>query len=159
MTQTATLPSDVELAEALLPICIAAGDAILAVRRAGHGVEWKEDNSPVTEADRAAEAIIIGERFGINPQTLVDVLNASTGRNNTTENKITQFMLSGKFNSGFALGLMVKDLALALEVAEDCGVPAELSHATLDVWQRAQETLQQGADHTEISKFADRKTS
>jgi 3'(2'),5'-bisphosphate nucleotidase len=59
MTQTATLSADVELAEALLPICIAAGDAILAVRRAGHGVEWKEDNSPVTEADRAAEAVIM----------------------------------------------------------------------------------------------------
>ncbi len=51
--------ADTELAETLLPIAIAAGDAILAVRRAGHGVEWKADASPVTEADRAAEAVIM----------------------------------------------------------------------------------------------------
>ena len=59
MNTTASPSADTDLAQALLPICIAAGDAILAVRRAGHGVEWKEDNSPVTEADRAAEAIIM----------------------------------------------------------------------------------------------------
>jgi 3'(2'),5'-bisphosphate nucleotidase len=55
----ALLLSDPDLAEALLPVAISAGDAILAVRRAGHGVEYKADASPVTEADRAAEAVIM----------------------------------------------------------------------------------------------------
>ena len=59
MTQTATLSADAELAEALLPAAIAAGEAILAVRAKRVTVEEKADASPVTEADRAAEAIIL----------------------------------------------------------------------------------------------------
>ncbi len=56
--KAAPRPADPELAQALLPIAIAAGEAILAVRRGGHSVEWKADSTPVTEADRAAEAVI-----------------------------------------------------------------------------------------------------
>ena len=58
MKPRADLPADTELAEALLPVAIRAGEAILSVRRAGAHVEWKADSSPVTEADRAAEAVI-----------------------------------------------------------------------------------------------------
>src|SRR3546814_3393053 len=58
----------------------------------------------------AAEAVIVGSHFGLDPLVIVDVLNASTGRNNSTENKLKQQVLSGEFASGFALGLMAKDL-------------------------------------------------
>ncbi len=58
MTSRADLPPLADLAEALLPVAIRAGAAILAVRRAGFRAEWKADSSPVTEADRAAEAVI-----------------------------------------------------------------------------------------------------
>ena len=58
MKPNADLSADTDLAEALLPVAIRAGQAILAVRRAGAHVEWKANSSPVTEADRAAEAVI-----------------------------------------------------------------------------------------------------
>ena len=61
------LPADTALAEALLPVAISAGEAILAVRRAGAHVEWKADSSPVTEADRAAEAVIAAALARIAP--------------------------------------------------------------------------------------------
>jgi len=95
----------------------------------------------------------IAERFGIEPQVLVNVINASTGRNNSTENKFAQFILNGKFNSGFALGLMAKDLSLAMEVAEACNVPAELGHATLALWKKAENAVGAKADHTEIARY------
>jgi len=95
----------------------------------------------------------IAERFGIEPQVLVNVINASTGRNNSTENKFAQFILNGKFNSGFALGLMAKDLSLAMEVAEACNVPAELGHATLALWKKAENAVGGKADHTEIARY------
>jgi 3'(2'),5'-bisphosphate nucleotidase len=60
--------SRLPLVEALLPVAIAAGDAILAVRRSGHGVEWKADHSPVTEADRAAEKVITEELARLVPE-------------------------------------------------------------------------------------------
>lgn len=67
MDQRADFSADLALAEALLPVAIRAGAAILAVRRAGAKVEWKVDSSPVTEADRAAEAVIAAALAEIAP--------------------------------------------------------------------------------------------
>lgn len=120
----------------------------------GSGHAAKVLNNFVSAAGMAAaaEAVVVARQFGIAPQTLVDVLNASTGKNNATENKFSQYIINNTFNSGFALGLMVKDLALAMEVAEACGVPADLGRACLQVWAGAQSQLGPGADHTEIAK-------
>ena len=121
----------------------------------GSGHAAKVLNNYVSAAGlaAAAEAVLVAKRFGIEPQTLIDVINASTGRNNSTENKFAQFILNEKFNSGFALGLMAKDLTLAMEVAEACDVPAVLGHATLDLWKKAEEAVGGSADHTEIARF------
>jgi 3-hydroxyisobutyrate dehydrogenase len=51
------------------------------------------------------EALLIGTRFGIDPETMVDILNVSTGMNNSTQKKFKQYVLSRKFDSGFSLGL------------------------------------------------------
>jgi 3-hydroxyisobutyrate dehydrogenase len=121
----------------------------------GSGHAAKVLNNYVSAAGlaAAAEAVLVAERFGIEPQTLINVINASTGRNNSTENKFAQFILNGKFNSGFALGLMAKDLTLAMEVAEACKVPAELGHATLQLWKKAENKVGGAADHTEVARY------
>ena len=121
----------------------------------GSGHAAKVLNNYVSAAGlaAAAEAVLVAERFGIDPQTLIDVINASTGRNNSTENKFAQFILNGKFNSGFALGLMAKDITLAMEVADACDVPAELGRATLELWKKAEQAVGGAADHTEIARF------
>jgi 3-hydroxyisobutyrate dehydrogenase len=121
----------------------------------GSGHAAKVLNNYVSAAGlaAAAEAVLIAKRFGIDSQTLIDVINASTGRNNSTENKFSQFILNEKFNSGFALGLMAKDITLAMEVAEAVDVPAELGRATLDLWKKAEQSLGGGADHTAVAKF------
>jgi 3-hydroxyisobutyrate dehydrogenase len=121
----------------------------------GSGHAAKVLNNYVSAAGlaAAAEAVLVAERFGIEPQTLINVINASTGRNNSTENKFAQFILNGKFNSGFALGLMAKDLTLAMEVAQACDVRAELGHATLELWKKAEQTVGGTADHTEITRY------
>ena len=125
----------------------------------GSGHAAKVLNNYVSAAGlaAAAEAVLVAQRFGIEPQTLINVINASTGRNNSTENKFAQFILNGKFNSGFALGLMAKDLSLAMEVADACGVPAELGHATLELWKKAEQAVGGAADHTEIARFVKQK--
>ena len=125
---------------------------------AGHAAKILNNYVSAAGLAAAAEAVRVAERFGIEPQTLIDVVNASTGRNNSTENKFAQFILNGKYNSGFALGLMAKDLALAMEVAEACGVPAELGHACLDMWQKAEKSLGGASDHTEIARFVNDQT-
>jgi 3-hydroxyisobutyrate dehydrogenase len=137
-------------------------DALLAamgkrfyVGSLGSGHAAKVLNNYVSAAGlaAAAEAVLVAQRFGIDPQTLIDVINASTGRNNSTENKFAQFILNGKFNSGFAMGLMAKDLTLAMEVAQACNVPAELGRATLEIWKKAEKRVGGAADHTEIARY------
>jgi len=120
---------------------------------AGHAAKVLNNYLSAAGLAAAAEAVRVAERFGIEPQVLVNVINASTGRNNSTENKFAQFILNGKFNSGFALGLMAKDLSLAMEVAEACHVPAELGHATLALWKKAENSVGAKADHTEIARY------
>jgi len=123
----------------------------------GSGHAAKVLNNYVSAAGlaAAAEAMLIAQRFGIEPPVLLDVLNASSGRNNSTENKFAQYIFNRKFNSGFALGLMAKDVALAMEVAQACDVPAELGHATLQIWKEAESAIGGKADHTEIARFVD----
>ncbi len=121
----------------------------------GSGHAAKVLNNYVSAAGlaAAAEAILIAERFGIEPPVILDVINASTGRNNSTENKFTQFIFNRKFNSGFALGLMAKDLSLAMEVAQACDVPAELGQACLKLWKDAEARIGGRSDHTEIARY------
>ena len=101
------------------------------------------------------EALLIGRRFGLDPSLIVDILNASTGRNNSTELKAKQFILSGTFASGFSLGLMAKDLRTAADLAEHLGVGAPMARAACDLWASAQGSLGPDADHTEIFRFVE----
>jgi 3-hydroxyisobutyrate dehydrogenase len=101
----------------------------------------------------AGEALLVGRRFGLDPARMLDVLNASTGRNHATEHKVAQFVLSRRFDAGFSLALMVKDLGTALDLAADTGTPAELAAACRQLWTRAGEVLGPGADHTAIVRW------
>jgi 3-hydroxyisobutyrate dehydrogenase len=101
----------------------------------------------------AAEAVIVGSHFGLDPLVIVEVLNASTGRNNSTENKLKQQVLSGDFASGFAMSLMAKDLHTAAGIARHLGVAAPLAEACEALWAEAGDKLGSGADHTEIFRY------
>jgi 3-hydroxyisobutyrate dehydrogenase len=116
----------------------------------GHAVKALNNYVSAAGLVAAGEALVIGARFGVEPKVMLDIVNASTGRNNSTENKFSQFILSEKYNSGFTLGLMAKDLALAMDVAKAMEVPAELGRACLDLWSKAERSLGGGADHTEV---------
>jgi len=116
----------------------------------GHAVKALNNYVSAAGLVAAGEALVIGARFGVEPKVMLDIVNASTGRNNSTENKFAQFILNQKYNSGFTLGLMAKDLALAMDVAKAMEVPADLGRACLDLWNEAERSLGGGADHTEV---------
>lgn len=101
------------------------------------------------------EALLIGSRFGLDPAMMVDVLNASTGMNNSTQKKFKQFVLSRKFDAGFGLDLMVKDLGIALGVAQSTGTTAPFSGLCRDMWGGAQKVLGSGQDHTALARFSE----
>ncbi len=134
------------------PLFEAMGKSIFSTGPVGSGHAVKALNNYVSAAglQAACEAAIIARKFGIDGNVLVDVLNASTGRNNSTEVKMKPFILSGSFASGFSMALMAKDLQTAADLAEELGVNAEIVRDTAELWSEASRALGSGADHTEI---------
>lgn len=137
------------------PVLQAMGKSIFRTGPLGSGHAAKALNNYVSAAGLAAavEAIAIGGRFGIEAEVLVDVLNASTGRNNSTENKLKQFVIPEKFTSGFSLALMAKDIRTADDLAHQIGVNAPLADEVADLWDAAMEALGPSADHVEIGRY------
>ncbi|KAB2847603.1 MAG: NAD(P)-dependent oxidoreductase [Hyphomicrobiaceae bacterium] len=127
----------------------------------GSGHAMKAINNYVSAAGliATAEALLIGERLGLAPQTIARVLNAATGKNNTTENKLTQYMIPRTFNAGFALDLMAKDVAMARALARELGIRAPaLDFVSADL-DEASATLGPGADHTAVLHYRERKAA
>ncbi|WP_130835349.1 NAD(P)-dependent oxidoreductase [[Erwinia] mediterraneensis] len=131
------------------------GRSVLHIGAAGAGHAAKALNNYVSAAGLAAtvEALHIAQRFGIDASVMTDVLNASTGRSNTSENKVKQFMLSGSYASGFALKLMDKDLHIAQALADDVNYPMTLGRSCIALWHRAAESASATTDHTEMYRL------
>jgi 3-hydroxyisobutyrate dehydrogenase len=141
------------------PVLATLGSAILSTGPLGSGHAMKALNNYVSAAGlvAAAEALLVGRRFGLDPAVMTDVFNASTGRNNSTENKLKQQILSGAFASGFSLDLMAKDLDTAMELAKALGVAVPLAERLIALWREAARRLGPGADHTEIYRFLEQR--
>lgn len=118
----------------------------------GSGHALKALNNYVSAAGLIAtsEALVIGQKFGLDGQVMTNVLNASSGKNNTTENKVERYMLNHAFNSGFALALMNKDVGMANRLAGELGIPATELGFVSELLERVNVVLGTGADHTAV---------
>ncbi len=136
-------------------VLLAMGKAVHHAGPLGAGHAAKALNNYVSAAGllAAVEAVIAGQRFGLDPAGLIDIINASTGRNNSTESKVRQQILSRDFAGGFALSLMAKDLRTALGLARQSGLKLPLAEACVAVWNQADDALEPGVDHTAIARL------
>jgi 3-hydroxyisobutyrate dehydrogenase-like beta-hydroxyacid dehydrogenase len=82
------------------------------------------------------EATVLGARLGLDLATMVDVLNASSGRSTASEDKFPRSIVTGTYDFGFAAALMTKDVSLYLESATVAEVPRDLASAVTALWQR-----------------------
>jgi len=139
------------------PLLRAMGTTIHRIGLVGAGQAMKALNNLVSAGGflMAVEALVIGQQFGLDPSVMTDVLNASTGMNNSTQKKLKQFVLSRKFDSGFGLDLMVKDLSIALEVGRNGSAPTPFSALCREMWASAASMLGKGQDHTAIAKLSE----
>jgi 3-hydroxyisobutyrate dehydrogenase len=129
--------------------------------RLGSGHAMKALNNYVSAAGLVAtsEALVVGARFGLDPRQRVEILNASSGKNNTTENKALRYMLSGSFDSGFALALMDKDVGMADRLAGEIGVPAGELGFVAALLHKALADLGTSADHTAVYEWVQRQAA
>jgi len=145
------------LLERVRPVLSCMGTAITPTGGVGSAHAMKALNNLVSAGGFliGIEALIIGQRFGLDPAAMVDVLNASTGMNNSTQKKFKQFVLSGKYNSGFGLDLMVKDLGIALGIAKDTNTPVPFSALCNELCASSAAMLGPGQDHTAVAKLSE----
>ncbi len=146
--------ADLDAAE---PVLRVMGTSLHRCGPVGAGQAMKALNNLVSAAGFliGIEALLIGQKFGLEPGKMVDVLNASTGMNNSTQKKFRQFVLSRRFDSGFGLDLMVKDLGIALDVGRENGVPTPFAALCREMWASASSHLGAGEDHTAVAKFSE----
>ena len=152
---TIMVGGEADTLERVRPVLSALGASIIHAGAAGAGHAIKALNNFVSAAGLAAavEAIEVGRAFGLDPVVMTDVLNASTGRNNSTEVKLKPFIIPEKYNSGFLMSLMAKDVRTADNLARAIGVPTPMGNFCADLWDEASSKLGDGADHTEIARY------
>lgn len=103
-----------------------------------------------------AEAVVLGEKAGIPLETLVETLNAASGRTSASADKLPVAVLPRTYDYGFTAGLVEKDVALAVAEAEALGVPLTAGRAVLESWRALLAAAGPAADYTLIVPFLER---
>ena len=121
----------------------------------GAGHAMKSLNNYVSAAGLIAsfEALHTAKKYGINPLDFIEIINGATGKNNTTEVKLEKFVVSRKYNSGFALNLMIKDVSIADQLIKIMSSDNPLSTNVLKYLKRSYEIIGDQSDHTEVYKI------
>jgi 3-hydroxyisobutyrate dehydrogenase len=143
----------------LRPVLEAMGSRVVHAGGTGAGHAVKALNNLMSAAHLLAssEALIAGRRFGLDPAVMLEIINGSSGRSGSTENKWPRYVLTEEYNAGFPVRLMVKDIKLALALEHATGTPSVVSEATVAAWSAALEDLPPDADHTAIARWLDRR--
>jgi 3-hydroxyisobutyrate dehydrogenase len=140
-----------------MPVLSAMGASVLKTGGVGSGQAMKALNNMVSTGGFliGIEALLIGQRFGLDPAVMTDVLNAATGMNNSTQKKFKQFVLSRKFDAGFTMGLLAKDLSIAMQVGRETATAAPISALVNEMIVSALARFGSDADHTEMAKLCE----
>ena len=122
---------------------VGAGDAVKAVNNA----------LLATHILAAAEGLAALVKLGVNPRVALDVINASSGRSNTSMNLFPERVVTRAFPRTFRLALLEKDVGIAADVARETRVPAPVLQLTADLFRIARNELGEIADHVEAVKM------
>ena len=146
-----------EAVAAAMPVLACLGRPV-HLGPAGCGHAMKALNNYVSAAGLIAafEALATARAAGIAPGRFLEVINAATGRNNTTEVKIDRFVLDESYASGFALALMEKDVSIAASLMAAATRQGPLAGAVLAQLRDGLDRLGADADHTEIYRTVTR---
>jgi 3-hydroxyisobutyrate dehydrogenase len=143
-----------EAFERLKPLVSLMGKPFYVGPRPGQGQAVKLLNNYLSATALAAtsEAIAFGTGQGIDMKIILDIVNASTGRNSATDDKFPRRIMHGRFDAGFTAKLQLKDIDLYLQNARAAGIADEIASTVVDVWRRMEATVP-GADITQMYPY------
>lgn len=149
--------SDADLAR-VRPLLALMGHRVHHLGGLGAGHTMKCINNTITAMTLAAtaEGLVLGQRAGLDPAVMVDVLNDSTGGSWITQTHFHQRIFNGRYDDPFKLALMVKDIGIAMRLAE--GLHAKLPMATRgqQLWAEARGSAAADASVSEFVRWAER---
>lgn len=114
----------------------------------GHAMKALNNFVAATSYAATVEALVIGQSVGLEPQVMASVINASTGRSFTSDIVVEQNIVSGEYATGFKLGLLAKDVAIAADVAANADCVAPCVELVDRLWSDALAKLGPAGDHS-----------
>ena len=148
---------DKAVIERAKPILGLMGDRLFETGGLGSGHAMKSLNNYIAAATFAAsaEALLIGQRFGLDPATMFDIINVSTGRSFISEVVMKDHVIPGKFTTGFTVGLLAKDVGIAADLGQAMKLDAPVLRLVRDRWALARDRLGASHDNAEAIKSWD----
>jgi 3-hydroxyisobutyrate dehydrogenase len=145
--------------ERVRPVIEAFGKKIVHAGPVGSGDALKAVNNALLAVHiiSTAEGLAILAKAGVDPKVALEVINASSGRSNSSENLIPQRVLTRAFPRTFRLALLEKDIAIAAVMADDLHASAPVISLTAERFHEAREQLGESADHVEAVKMVEKE--
>ena len=140
------------------PVLEAFGRKIVLVGPVGAGHALKAVNNALLAVHiwSTTEGLAALAKAGVSPSAALDVINASSGRSNASENLVPQRVVTRAFPRTFRLALLEKDVAIAAEFLREQRVPSMVIQQVADLFRIARNELGEAADHVEAAKLVER---
>ncbi|KAK3643946.1 hypothetical protein LTR22_015487 [Elasticomyces elasticus] len=146
--------SNPEALEKAMPVLKTMGKHVFHMGDLGFGHATKTLNNYVSAASilGLCDALIAGQQFGLDPEKMIDVMNVGTGVNFSTKESFRTDIqgLTRRFESGYQLSLLLKDMKIAESVIASTGLQSDLSHLIVEKLADADKVAGPGADHTQV---------
>jgi 3-hydroxyisobutyrate dehydrogenase len=145
--------------ERVRPVVEAFGKKIVHAGQVGSGDALKAINNALLAVHilSTAEGLAVLVKAGVDPKVALEVINASSGRSNSSENLIPQRVLTRAFPRTFRLALLEKDIGIAAVLADDLGVRTPVISLAAERFHEARGQLGEEADHVEAVKMIEQE--
>lgn len=142
------------------PLFEIMGKQMFHLGKVGAGHTMKCINNLITAMTFMAtiEGLTIGKKYGLNPDTMTDVLNVSTGMSWISQTHIQQRITNRKFDDPFKLDLMIKDINIAMELAAQEKIPLPLSAVGQQIWKASTAFVGEGKSISEMARWIEHMT-
>ena len=155
---TVMVGGDAALLDVVRPVLDCFGKRIVHCGAIGAGDALKAVNNAMLAMHiwGTAEGLVALEKAGVRADVALDVINASSGRSNTSMNLFPERVLNRAFPRTFRLALLSKDVGIAAEIAREGRVASPLLQLTAELFRMAHSELGDAADHVEAARVVER---
>jgi len=142
------------------PLLDVMGKSVFHLGDVGCGHAMKSINNCITAITlmNTTEGLLAGQRYGLDPAVMVDVLNASTGGSWVAQTHFHQRVFNRTFDDPFKLELMLKDMGIAMQLAAQTKTPAPVWAVAQALWQQAQSNAAAQASVSEVVRWMEQQT-